>query len=149
MVTMMMQFPAPIVRLFCGLLILATTCGTASAQTPPVAMRQPAKINLGGQTVTDDYWWLRNKDDPKVIDYLKAENTYTDAMLKPEGSLQDKLFKEMVSRIRETDEAVPYRIGDWWYSSRTEKGKQYPIYLRRKGSPTTQPMVVADVNAMA
>jgi hypothetical protein len=76
----MTQSPTRIARCFSGLAILAVLCGMASAQMPPVAMRQPAKVNLGGQPVTDDYWWLRNKDDPKVIDYLKAENAYTNAV---------------------------------------------------------------------
>jgi oligopeptidase B len=132
-----------------GLVIAAVLGGCAAGPTPPVAMRAATNVSLGGQMVTDDYWWLRNRDDPRVIAYLKAENAYTDAMLRPTEPLRDKLYNEMLARIRETDESVPYRIGGWWYSSRTEQGKQYPIYLRRQGSPTAPPMVIADVNAMA
>src|SRR4029078_11965721 len=101
--------------------------------TPPRAKRVPTPVSLGGQTVVDPYWWLRNKSDPAVIDYLKAENAYTDAAMKPTVPLHEHLSREMLARIRETGESVPYPEGNWWYSPRTEQGKQYPIYLRRKG----------------
>src|SRR5438309_11451187 len=107
-------------------LLLAGGC----APSPPVAKTVPTRVVLGGQPVVDDYWWLRKKSDPAVIDYLKAENAYTDAVMEPTLSLQDSLYREMLSRIREDDESVPARRGDWWYSQLARKGKQYPIYVR-------------------
>jgi oligopeptidase B len=144
-----MRYVMQFTRRWIQLAMLVVMAGCGSALTPPMAKRAPTKVNLGGVSVTDDYWWLRNKEDPHVIDYLKSENAYTDAILKPIEPLQDTLYHEMLGRIPETDETVPYRIGDWWYSSRTESKKPYPIYLRRKGSPTSQPIAIADVNAMA
>lgn len=117
--------------------------------TPPMAQRRPTTVNLGGQMVTDDYWWLRNKQDPAVLQYLSAENAYTTAVLKPTEALQQKLYDESMARLPEVNEGVPYRIGDWWYSVRDQDAQDYPVYLRRKGSPTTQPVVIADLNAMA
>ncbi len=112
-------------------------------------MRHPTTISLGGQTVTDDYWWLRDKKDPKVLDYLKSENAYTAIMLKPTEPLQSKLYDEEMARFPDVNESVPYRIGNWWYSTQSANADDYPRYLRRKGSPTTQPEVIADLNEMA
>ena len=131
------------------LALLSFFLGCSATPQPPMATRHPTIVSLGGQTVADDYWWLRTKSDPKVIDYLKAENEYTAAVLKPTEALQEKLYNEMLGRIHETDETVPYQLGQWWYSSRVEQGKQYPIFLRRKGSPTADPIVLADVNQLA
>lgn len=119
------------------------------AATPPVAKKVPQRVSLGGDAVVDNYWWLRNKADSAVTAYLKAENAYTDAAMKPATALEERLYKEMVARIRETDESAPNKDGDWWYSRRTEAGKQYPIYLRRRGSPTATAQVVTDVNQLA
>ena len=78
----------------------------------------------------DDYFWLREKTNPEVAAYLEAENAYTDAVMKPTEPLQEALYREMLARIKETDVAVPYREGGYFYYSRTEEGKQYPIYCR-------------------
>ena len=83
----------------------------------------------------DDYHWLRNKDSRAVISHLKSENAYTAAMMKPSQRLQKTLYKEMLARIKETDVDVPYREGDYFYYSRTRKGKQYRIFCRRRGQP--------------
>ena len=129
------------------LLCLSTLLGLAAA--PPVARVAPTKVNLGGQTVVDDYWWLRDKSDPAVIDYLNAENAYTDQAMNPTVALQQTLYQEMLGRIRQDDETVPVLNGGWWYSDRGVTGKQYRVYLRRKGSPTATPEVMADCNALA
>lgn len=98
--------------------------------TPPVAAIHPSIRSFHGRDFRDDYEWLRDKDDPAVRDYLDAENDYTDsrtAHLKP---LEDAVFAEVKSRIRETDMSVPVRAGQWWYFSRTEEGKSYGTMCR-------------------
>ncbi len=104
---------------------------------------------LHGETLQDDYFWLREKDNPKVRAFLEAENAYTAEVMKPTEPLQKTLYDEMLGRIKETDLSVPYRDGGWYYYSRTEKGKQYPIYCRKKGSLQAPEQVYLDVNALA
>ena len=99
--------------------------------TPPQAPRRPHELTAHGRSRVDDWYWLRDRDDPEVLDYLKAENGYTDAVLSPTVDLQEKLFEEIRSRVRETDAGPPARSGDWWYYSRTVEGQQYPIMCRR------------------
>ena len=89
---------------------------------------------LHGERRQDDYDWLRQKDDPEVLAHLRAENAYTDAVMKPTQALQDALYAEMLARIKEDDQTVPYRRGGHFYYSRTETGKQYPIFCRKAGS---------------
>lgn len=109
----------------------------------------PTQVILGGQPVVDPYWWLRDKSDPAVIQYLKAENAYTAAIMKPTEKLQDKLYKEMSDRLPAVNETVPYREGNWWYSTLNSQDKDYPVYLRRHGSPTAPTEIVMDANLLA
>jgi len=129
-----------------------------AAARPPIARRDPKPLTLHGITMEDDYSWLREKSSPEVIAYLTAENEYTAAVMKPTEPLQQKLYAEMLSHIKETDESVPYRLGDWFYFTRTLEGSQYPIHCRRRAtSPDpdapvdlTQPeQVFLDVNQLA
>ena len=83
--------------------------------------------------LTDDYAWLRDKDDPEVSRYLEAENAYAEAVMAPQAGLRDELYTEMLSHIKQTDISVPYRDGAYWYYSRTEEGKQYAIHCRKRG----------------
>ncbi|MBK9547702.1 MAG: S9 family peptidase [Gemmatimonadetes bacterium] len=118
--------------------------------SPPVAPRHPTTAVHHGETLVDDYAWLRQKDDPAVRAYLDAENAWADAWLAPTAALQERLYQDMLGRIRETDLSVPYRKGDWWYYTRTEEGKQYPIHCRRLGSPTEgEETVLVDLNLLA
>ena len=96
----------------------------------------------------DDYFWLREKTNAAVIAHLKAENAYTDAVLKPTEKFQAALYKEMLSRIKETDSSVPHRMGEWLYYSRTEKGKQYPIYCRKRPTHGAKEVVLLDLNQL-
>jgi oligopeptidase B len=96
-----------------------------------VARRVPRLDVVHGDRREDDYAWLRAKDDPEVIAYLEAENTYTDAVMRPTEAFQQALYQEMLGRIKEDDQTVPYRRGRYLYYTRTETGKQYPIYCRR------------------
>jgi len=122
---------------------------SAPAQAPPpIAKKDPKVEQLHGDTRVDDYFWLRNKGAPEVVDYLNAENAYTDALMKPTETFQEQLYQEMLARIQETDVTVPYPDGDWLYYSRTEKGKQYPIHCRRKSNESLE-NVLLDLNEMA
>jgi oligopeptidase B len=116
---------------------------------PPAATPVPHKTELHGETRVDDYFWLREKTNPEVIKYLEAENAYTAAVLKPTEPLQEALYKEFLSRIQQTDTDVPVKERGYWYYSRTEEGKQYPIYCRKKGTQDAPEEVLLDGNAMA
>ena len=135
--------------------MLTASCKTAEmppSQThaqPPVARREPHVSVIHGQQRVDDYYWLRQKTNPRVRQYLEAENAHTLAITKPTAALQEKLYGEMVGRIQETDVSVPYREGDYLYYTRTEEGKQYPIYCRRKNSVEAAEEITLDLNAMA
>ena len=116
---------------------------------PPVAAKKPKTIEHFGDKRVDDYFWLREKSAPEVTDYLKAENAYTDAYMKPYEAFRETLYKDMLSRIKETDENVPYKKGEYWYYSRTEMGKQYAIHARKKGSLAAAEEVILDLNELA
>jgi oligopeptidase B len=116
--------------------------------TPPVAKKVPKTTTINGDTLVDNYYWLREKSSPEVISYLEAENAYADAQMKPTEALQAKLYDEMLSRIKQTDVNVPYRLGDYFYYTRTETGKQYQIYCRRKGAMTAPEEIVLDLNVL-
>jgi len=104
-----------------------------------------------GDVRTDNYYWLRDdaRKDPDVIAYLDAENRYTEGVMKPLAPLVEKLYNEMKGRIKETDLSVPERVGNYYYYTKTEAGKQYPILVRRKGSLTGPEEVMLDENAAA
>lgn len=117
---------------------------------PPIAPRKPVSVVRHGETFTDDYAWLRDKADPAVRAYLDAENAWAAAVLAPTRELQERLYQEMLGRIKQTDVSVPYRKGEWWYHTRTEEGLQYPIHCRRRGGPDVgEEVVLLDVNALA
>jgi oligopeptidase B len=136
-------------------LILAFVFGLPAADTasslpaPPVAKKEPKVTEISGQKLVDNYFWLRDKKNPDVKAYLDAENVYTDAVMKPTEPLQKKLYKEMLSRIKETDVEVPYKEGDDFYYARTEAGKQYGIRCRKKGSMDAPEEILLDVNELA
>src|SRR5215468_1810650 len=109
----------------------AIALGTDSPPQPPVAARKPVEQLLYGDLRIDDYAWLREKDDPAVIRHLQAENAYADAALKPAETFQESLYREMLSRIQQTDLSVPYHLRGYLYSTKTIEGQQYPLHLRR------------------
>jgi oligopeptidase B len=106
-----------------------------SVAPPPVAKRVPHKIEWHGDSRTDDFFWIKDKKNPDVIKYLEAENAYTAAVLKPTEKFQDALYKEFLSRIKQTDQDVPVKDRGYWYYSRTVEGQQYPIHCRKKDEP--------------
>jgi oligopeptidase B len=120
-----------------------------SLARPPIADKIPRQETLHGETWIDNYYWLREKGTSKVTAYLEAENAYTAAVMKTTEAFQDALYKEMLGRIQETDLSVPYRLDGFWYYSRTEEGKQYPIYCRKHGSLDAKEEVTLDLNELA
>ena len=99
----------------------------------PVAKIVPRTDTLHGDVRVDNYYWLRERSNPEVIEYLKAENEYTKQMMKHTEEFQDKLYREIRARIKETDLSVPAKKGDYYYYSRNEESKQYKLYCRKKG----------------
>ena len=134
--------------LFMSTLVTAADKPTTEA-TPPVAKKIHTENTINGGRLVDDYRWLRDKSNPDVAHYLEAENAYADSVMKPTDELQKKLYDEMVSHIKETDVNVPYKQGDYFYYSRWEKGKQYPILARKKGSVDAPEEITIDVNQLA
>jgi oligopeptidase B len=106
----------------------------------------PEKLEIHGDVRIDNYFWLNERDNPDVIDYLEAENAYIERVMAPYGGLQNSLFEEMKSRIKQDDQSVPYRDGDYFYYYRYEEGREYPIYCRKKGSLGADEEILLDVN---
>jgi len=125
------------------------SCRPNQTSIPPIAKIEPKADTLFNDIRIDDYYWLRQRDNPDVIAYLKAENEYTDAKMKHTEKFQEKLYQEIISRIRETDIDVPEKIDDYFYYERTEEGKQYPFYCRKKGSPKAEEEILLDPNELA
>jgi oligopeptidase B len=138
-------------RLFIASVLLAGTVLSqdAAAPKPPTAKKVPHKIDLNGDTRTDDYFWLKDKTNKEVIKHLEAENAYTKAMTQRLEPLRDTIYKEMLGRIKQTDTQVPVRDNGYWYYSRTEEGKQYSIHCRKKGTLEASEEVILDANELA
>jgi oligopeptidase B len=146
----MKKHDAALVVSLTTLALVATTTGAQqSIPQPPVAAKKPHTVEIHGYKMKDDYFWLREKSNPDVIKYLEAENAYTEAVMEPTKPLQDALYNEMYKRIKQTDLSVPSRIGEYFYYSRTEEGKQYPYMCRRKGSMQSPEEILLDLNKLA
>ena len=115
----------------------------------PVAKVQPKQSTLHGDTRVDDYFWLRDRKNPETVQYLEAENEYTRAVMKPTEELQAKLYAEMLGRIKQTDTSVPVERDGYFYYTRTEEGKQYATYCRKKGSLEAAEEILLDGNTEA
>ncbi|MEO8836164.1 MAG: S9 family peptidase [Caldimonas sp.] len=102
--------------------------------TAPVAPREPRDVSVHGDPRSDDYFWLRERGDPRTLSYLRAENAWADAWFAPHAALKEKLYQEMLSRIQQDDDSVPMRKGDWWYFAQTREGEQYARHLRRRAA---------------
>jgi oligopeptidase B len=137
------------VVLFSLLFSWYATVAVAQNVAPPIAEKIPKIDTSFGDIRVDNYFWLRDKNNPEVIKYLQAENKYTETVMKPTEKLQEKLYKEMLSRIKETDLSVPEKIDDYYYYTREEKGKQYRIYCRKKGSLDAKEEILLDANELA
>jgi oligopeptidase B len=136
---------------FIVVILIALQTVFAQSVKPPVAKKVAKVDTLHGDVRVDNYFWLRDEEraNSEVIDYLKSENSYTDAVMKPTEALQETLYNEMVRRIKETDQNPPYRDGNYFYYSRTEKGKQYPIYCRKKESLDASEEIYLDQNELS
>ena len=97
--------------------------------TPPIAKKVEKRLEIHNDVRIDNYYWLNQRENPEVISYLDQENKYKESKLKSTKKLQKKLFKEMKSRIKEDDNSVPYFLNDYWYITKYEKNKEYPICL--------------------
>jgi len=119
----------------------------------PLARKQHTEKALHGVVLTDDYAWLRDKQNPEVTAYLEAENAYAEAVMAPLAGQRGELYQEMLSHMKQTDVSVPYRDGNWWYYTRTLEGQQYAIHCRTHGSPNatedTPEQVILDGNQLA
>jgi oligopeptidase B len=116
---------------------------------PPIAKKQPKELSIHGDTRVDNYYWINERENPEVIAYLNAENAYTKEMMANTEELQEELFNEIVSRIKQTDESVPYKENGYYYYTRYEAGKEYPIYARKKGSLDGKEEVMLNANERA
>ena len=135
-------------------IIFATSCKDKQEKMkteiqPPIAKIVPHTLEKHGDIRTDNYFWLNQREDKEVIDYLNKENEYYEAMTAHTKQLQDDLFKEMKARIKEDDTSVPYFYNGYYYITRFETGKDYPIYARKKGSLEAKEEIMFDCNELA
>ena len=133
-------------------LLMTSTTFAADLPPPPDVAKKPHVVKAPhGAERNDEYYWLRDdtRKNPEMLAYLNAENAYTDAYMAPLKPLQEKLYEEIVGRIKQDDSSVPYRERGYWYYTRFETGKDYPVYARRKGAMDAPEEVLLDVNTMA
>ncbi|MDP1994620.1 MAG: oligopeptidase B, partial [Ignavibacteria bacterium] len=116
---------------------------------PPKAEKIKKELTKHGSTRTDNYYWLNERENPKVIDYLNAENAYTKAVMQPADAFQEKLYSEIVGRIKQTDMSVPYKHNGYFYYTRYDEGKEYPVYCRKKSSLDGAEEIMLNVNEIA
>lgn len=135
--------------LLSGCLFATVATGTDLNIKPPVAKVVPKRLEKHGHVRIDNYDWLRERDNPEVIKYLEAENEYTLALMARTGERQATLFQEFKARIKQTDTSVPYRKDGYFYYTRMEEGKNYPLHCRRKGSLDAPEEIMLDVNKFA
>jgi oligopeptidase B len=142
---------------FAALFLGAVGLSPAAAQeryggqekSPPVARVVPKKLEAHGDVRVDNYYWLNQRDSPEVIAYLEAENAYTEAIMAHTEAFQEALFEEIKGRIKQTDLSVPFKQDDCFYYYKTEEGKDYRIYARKKGSLEAPEEIMLDVNQIA
>ncbi len=136
-------FSLPLVLLF------LSACNKNERLSPPTAKKIPVEITTHGHTRIDSYYWLRERDNPEVIDYLNAENSYKDQVLAHTRPLQDELFEEIKSKIKQEDESVPYKKNGYWYYTRTIPDTEYYLLCRKEGSLDAEEEIMLDLNQMA
>jgi len=147
------SFPVYLILVLC--LIFVASCNTSKKDdlnnsiSPPVAKKKDTILSIHGNDRNDPYYWLRERENPEVIAYLEAENKYYQKMTKDIEDLSDSLFSEMKSRIKQDDSSVPYKLNGYWYITKYETGKDYPIYIRKKESLDAEEELLFDANEMA
>ena len=140
-------------KVIIGLNFVAFMTQCTMKETPntgePIAKEVAHEMTIHGDTRNDEYYWMRDRDNPEVIDYLNAENAYREKIMKGTENLQDRLYDEMVGRIKKDDSSVPYLLDGYYYYTRFEGDKEYPLYCRKKGSLEAEEEVMLNVNDMA
>jgi oligopeptidase B len=126
-----------------------TTSPAAPALTPPMAAVRPHRFDEHGNVRIDQYYWLKDRNNPEVIKYLEDENAYTKAVMAHTQALQDRLYEELKGRVLQNDQSVPFREGNYFYYTRLVEGKNYPIYARKRGSVSAPEEIMIDANALA
>ena len=127
--------------------IFSTSCQqTNNMKTPPIAKKQTKVFKEHGNTRTDNYYWLNQREDKEVIEYLEAENAYTKDVLKGTEKLQEKIYNEIVGRINKDDESVPFDYKGYKYYTRFETGGEYPVYCRQKLEDNAQEEIMLNGN---
>ena len=111
--------------------------------------RIPTRLEKHGHVRIDDYYWLRERDNPEVVAYLNAENQHAEKQMGHTKGLEEKLFAEIKGRFKQTDISVPYRLDNYFYYTRYEEGKEYPIYARKRGGLDQVEEIMLDANLMA
>jgi oligopeptidase B len=133
--------------------IFALSCQTQKkemiAVSAPIAKKTPKELEIHGDIRVDNYYWLNDRENPDVINYLEQENEYYNALTSHTKDFQEKLFLEMKSRIKEDDSSLPYKRNGYWYSTRYETGKEYPIYSRKKETLEAEEEVIFNCNELA
>jgi len=147
------RFPCPVI--IAGSCFILSICQAATANDKnemikePMAKIIPHRLEKHGHVRIDNYYWLNQRDNPEVLEYLQAENEYTGKVMAAAGNLEEKLFEEIKARIKQTDMSVPYKKNDYYYYTRFEEGKEYPIYCRKKESLEAAEEVMIDANVLA
>ncbi len=141
---------APVIC-FCIIALVVSGCKNKNkeAMKPPVAREIPFKITTHGHTRIDPYYWLNERENREVIEYLNAENSYTQAMLKPVEKIMDKLYDELINRIKKDDETVPYFRKGYYYQTRYQGESEYPVYVRWKTGMEKTPEILFNINQLA
>lgn len=132
-----------------ALIITSCTNNKQKNMIPPVAKKIRKELKIHGDTRIDNYYWMNERDNPEVISYLKAENEYTDAVMKHTEPFQKKLYQEIIGRIKKTDESVPYKDNGYFYYSRTEGKAEYPLICRKKENLKANEEILLDIPKMA
>jgi oligopeptidase B len=141
--------------LLASIIIILFSCYTETIQlnnsglNVPIAEIKPESLEIYGDTRVDNYYWLKDRENPQVIEYIKSENAYTDTVMLPTKEFQETLFAEIKGRIKQDDSSVPHKLDDYYYYKRYERGQEYPIYCRKKGSLAADEEIMLDVNQMA
>ncbi len=146
---MKLNGPLILFLIFCLTFVRSCTNTTSMEIKPPVAKKIPKSLEKHGDVRIDNYYWMNNREDQAVLDYLDAENAYYQKMTAHTKDFQDSLFQEMKSRIKEDDSSVPYKLNGYWYKTKYETGKEYPMYYRSKDTLDNKDELMFDVNRMA
>jgi oligopeptidase B len=139
------QYSQPLIAALLSCII--TSCSQKES-SEPMPQKIPHEMEIHGDVRVDNYFWMNDRGDPAVIAYLEEENAYTESIMQPTAGLQKQLFDEMKGRIKVDEESAPYKYGDYYYYYRYEKGAEYVIYCRRKGSLDAEEEILLDVNSL-